>query len=199
MEPLPKRRRLSVEPGEQDDTGTPGQSTPRSLSHPVSPPRKRRSRRSAAQYEGNEEHAQTTSVASAQTGVLPPTHDEPNQTFKSPFQLTWIQDLPEAANTDAVTLRDILGDPLIAECWEFNYLHDVDFLISHFDEDIRHLVQVHIIHGFWKKEDTSRLMLQVSPLTLHPPRWSARHVTVLHAGIVFADRSHRSKLRGTRM
>ena len=198
MEPLPKRRRLSVEPGEQDHTRTPGQSTPRSLRHPISPPRKRRSRQPAAQSEGDEEHAQITSAGSAHTHVLTPTH-EINQTFKSPFQLTWIQDLPEAANTDAVTLRDILGDTLIAECWEFNYLHDVDFLISHFDEDIRHLVQVHIIHGFWKKEDTSRLMLQVSPLALHPTRWSGRHVTVSHAEIVFADRSHRSKLRNTRM
>lgn len=163
MDPPPKRRRLSVEPGEQDPTGTSGQSTPRSLSRPVSPPRKRRSRQPAAQSEGNEKQAQTTSAGVAHTDVPPPTH-EANQNFKSPFQLTWIQDLPDAANTDAVTLRDILGDPLIAECWEFNYLHDVDFLISHFDEDIRHLVQVHIIHGFWKKEDTSRLMLQVSPL-----------------------------------
>lgn len=173
MEPPPKRRRLSVEPGEQDWTGTPGQSTPRSLSHPVSPPRKRRSRQPAAESESNEEQAQITSASDKHTDVPPPTH-EVNQTFKSPFQLTWIRDLPDAANTDAVTLRDILGDPLIAECWEFNYLHDVDFLISHFDEDRRHLVQVHVVHGFWKKEDTSRLMLQVSPLFLHPTRWSWR-------------------------
>lgn len=158
MEPPHKRRRLNLEPGESDLKGTPGQPTPRSLSHPVSPPRKRRSRQPAGQNEGNEEHAQSTSANSAQTDV-PPTH-ETEQTFKSPFQLTWIRDLPAAANTDAVTLRDILGDPLIAECWEFNYLHDVDFLISHFDEDISHLVQVHVVHGFWKREDTSRLMLQ---------------------------------------
>lgn len=169
MEPPPKRRRLSVEPGEQDPTGTSGQSTPRSLSLPVSPPRKRRGRQTAAQSEGDEggkEHAQISSASSTQTDIPLSTH-QVNQTFKSPFQLTWVQDLPDAANNDAVTLRDILGDPLIAECWDFNYLHDVDFLISHFDEDTRHLVQVHVIHGFWKKEDTSRLMLQVSPLVFH--------------------------------
>ncbi|MDA4132160.1 MAG: tyrosyl-DNA phosphodiesterase 1, partial [Thaumarchaeota archaeon] len=81
--------------------------------------------------------------------------------FKSPFQLTAIRDLPAEANVDAVMLRDVLGDPLIAECWEFNYLHDIDFLMGHFDEDVRDLVRVHVVHGFWKREDESRLALQV--------------------------------------
>lgn len=199
MEPPPKRRRLSVEAGEQDRTTTPGQSTPRSLSHPVSPPRKRRSRQPAAHSEGEDQDGQTTSTSPAHTDFPSPINDNNQGTFKSPFQLTWIRDLPNTANTDAVTLRDILGDPLIAECWEFNYLHDIDFLISHFDEDTRHLVQVHIVHGFWKKEDTSRLMLQVSPLVLHTTACSRRHVIILHACTTFADRSHRSKLRGTKM
>lgn len=185
MEPLPKKRRLSVEPGESDLTGTPGSTTPRSLSHPVSPPRRRRSRTPAAQSQGSKGHAQIAAASSAQIDVPPSTH-ETNQIFKSPFQLTWIRDLPDAANADAVTLRDLLGDPLIAECWEFNYLHDVDFLISHFDEDTRHLIQVHIVHGFWKKEDTSRLMLQVSQL-------------IFIVGYDLADSSYRSKLVGTRM
>ncbi|KAL3303498.1 tyrosyl-dna phosphodiesterase [Colletotrichum asianum] len=82
------------------------------------------------------------------------------QRIKSPFQLTWIRDLPEAANRDAVALKDILGDPLIAECWEFNYLHDIHFLMSHFDEDTKSLVKVHVVHGFWKREDPNRLALQ---------------------------------------
>ncbi len=64
-------------------------------------------------------------------------------------------------NRDTVTLNDILGDPLIAECWEFNYLHDIDFLMAAFDPDVRHLVKVHVVHGFWKREDLSRAELQV--------------------------------------
>lgn len=95
-------------------------------------------------------------------------NDKKQQTFKSPFQLTWIRDLPEAANADAVTLRDLLGDPLIAECWDFNYLHDIDFLIKAFDEDVRQSVEIHVVHGFWKKEDESRLMLQVSLIWADP-------------------------------
>jgi tyrosyl-DNA phosphodiesterase-1 len=87
----------------------------------------------------------------------------PPGVFKSPFQLTKIRDLPADLNKDTVTLKDILGDPLIAECWEFNYLHDIDFLMAAFDRDIRHLVKVHVVHGFWKREDQSRLALQVGP------------------------------------
>lgn len=85
------------------------------------------------------------------------------QRVRSPFRLTWIRDLPEAANRDAITLGDILGDPMIAECWEFNFLHDIHFLMSHFDDDTRDLVKVHVVHGFWKREDPNRVALQVSP------------------------------------
>lgn len=83
------------------------------------------------------------------------------QVTKSPFQLTWIRDLPESSNKDAVSLRDILGDPMISECWEFNYLHNLDFLMDAFDSDVRDLVKVHVVHGFWKNEDPGRLNLKV--------------------------------------
>jgi tyrosyl-DNA phosphodiesterase-1 len=82
--------------------------------------------------------------------------------MKSPFQLTRITDLPPASNVHTVSLQDILGDPLISECWEFNYLHNLDFLMDAFDEDVRELVKVHVIHGFWKQEDASRRNLMVN-------------------------------------
>ncbi|KAG5927930.1 hypothetical protein E4U42_001522 [Claviceps africana] len=81
---------------------------------------------------------------------------------KSPWQLTWVRDLPEELNRDAVTLSDILGDPLISECWEFNFLHDVGFLMDAFDPDTRHLVDVHVVHGFWKRDDPQRRALSLS-------------------------------------
>ena len=108
--------------------------------------------------------------------------------MKSPFQLTWIRDLPESSNQDAVTLKDILGDPLIAECWEFNYLHNLDFLMDAFDSDIRNLVKVHVIHGFWKSEDPLRLKLKTQAskypnITLHsaymPEIFGTHHSKVL--------------------
>ncbi|KAK4157314.1 putative tyrosyl-DNA phosphodiesterase [Chaetomidium leptoderma] len=116
--------------------------TPTSLTHPVSPPLKKR--RLAA-------HPDTKPVA--QSAV-------PSRAFNSPFQLTKIRDLPSEMNKDTVTLKGILDDPLISECWEFNYLHDIDFLMAAFDDDVRHMVKVHVVHGFWKREDPNRLELQ---------------------------------------
>lgn len=86
----------------------------------------------------------------------------------SPIQLTNIRDLPESSgnNVDTVKLRDILGDPMIRECWQFNYLFDVDFLMSQFDEDIRDLVQVKVVHGSWKKDAPNRIRIDVSRQTL---------------------------------
>jgi tyrosyl-DNA phosphodiesterase-1 len=81
--------------------------------------------------------------------------------ISSPFHLTSIQDLPPSSNADTISLKDILGDPLISECWEFNYLHNVDFLMDAFDEDVKDIVKVNIIHGFWKHDDQSRLNLKV--------------------------------------
>lgn len=150
MEPPPKRRRLSHDGGADEVTG----SLPRSLSAPISPPRRRRRASPVDLSDEIEEEVMALSSAAPAGKAM--------QAFRSPFQLTWIHDLPEAANTDAVKLQDLLGDPLIAECWDFNYLHDIDFLMEAFDEDVRALVNVHVVHGFWKREDESRLRLQVS-------------------------------------
>ena len=85
----------------------------------------------------------------------------PTQFVNSPVQLTHIRDLPDGNNVDAVRLRDILGDPMIRECWQFNYLFDVDFLMSQFDEDVRDLVQVKVVHGSWRSEDSNRIRVEV--------------------------------------
>lgn len=47
----------------------------------------------------------------------------------SPIQLTHIKDMASHQNVDAVSLKDILGDPMIKECWNFNYLFDLDFVM----------------------------------------------------------------------
>lgn len=146
--PSTKRRRLSNGDGVRDSDD----SLPRSLNLPVSPPRRRDRTQPSPPSNSNGTVAAPSSTSS----------DKEVEAFDSPFQLTWIRDLPEVANKDAVTLRDLLGDPLIAECWEFNFLHDIDFLMAAFDQDVRDTVDVHVVHGFWKKEDQSRMLLQVS-------------------------------------
>ena len=106
----------------------------------------------------------TNELESLQRSISPPKRARKPVAIPSPWQLTWIQDLPEGDNKDAVTLRDLLGDPLISECWEFNFLHDIPFLMNAFDPDTRHIVDVHLVHGFWKREDGNRIELEVSLL-----------------------------------
>ncbi|KAH0366572.1 phospholipase D/nuclease, partial [Aureobasidium melanogenum] len=88
--------------------------------------------------------------------------EKTTSTQPSPFQLTRIRDLPASANVDTVTLSDILGDPMIKEQWQFNFLLDIDFIMSHLDEDVRDTVQTKIIHGFHKQNDPSRLNLEAT-------------------------------------
>ncbi|KAF2199197.1 phospholipase D/nuclease [Delitschia confertaspora ATCC 74209] len=78
----------------------------------------------------------------------------------SPVQLTWVKDLSTTQNIDAIKLKDILCDPMIKECWQFNYLFHLDFLMSALDPDTRHLVQVRVVHGSWKREDSNRIELE---------------------------------------
>jgi tyrosyl-DNA phosphodiesterase-1 len=86
----------------------------------------------------------------------------PTKFVNSPVQLTHIRDLSNGNNVDTIRLRDILGDPMIRECWQFNFLFDVDFLMSQFDEDVRGLVKVKVVHGSWRREDSNRIRIEVS-------------------------------------
>lgn len=111
--------------------------------------------------------------------------DKQQQTIMetSPFQLTKIRDLPAASNVDTITLSDILGDPLIKENWQFNFLLDIDFIMSHLDEDVRDTVQTKIIHGFHDKISAARLGLEATAMkypnvqTLHTwvPNYGTHH------------------------
>lgn len=82
----------------------------------------------------------------------------------SPIQLTHIRDISDSTgyNEGCVKLRDILGDPMIKECWQFNYLFDVDYIMGQFDRDVKDLIQLKIIHGSWKKEAPNRIAIDVS-------------------------------------
>ncbi|KAF4979872.1 hypothetical protein FZEAL_4006 [Fusarium zealandicum] len=115
--------------------------------------------RPAKRQRAEDYHAST--LESLRRPVSPPRKKRRGASpIKSPWQLTWIQDLGEDDNRDAVTLNDLLGDPLISECWEFNFLHNIPFLMNAFDPDTRHLVKVHVVHGFWKREDDNRIALE---------------------------------------
>lgn len=157
--PPAKRRRLSTNSADVvDEDAIGGHSArdldriPKSLSRAISPPKRKREA--------------ATAVATARRVLIP-----------SPFRLTTIRDLPPASNADAVSLGDLIGDPLIAECWEFDYLHDIDFLMSHLDEDTRSLTKVHVVHGFWKREDPNKIFLEVN--TSNTPYLRSPHLFTL--------------------
>ena len=68
-------------------------------------------------------------LGDALSKVVLPTSSKGGSVIPSPIQLNRISELPPSSNVDTVSLRDILGDPLISECWLFNHLFDVDFIL----------------------------------------------------------------------
>lgn len=137
VEPPTKRRKLDVNLSE-DVLAASEHSSHLSLERPISPPLSRR-RGNAA---GTPEWGFDNIPSKESTRTLPHVdaqQDQPQERdslgtqgrkyVPSPFQLTNIRDLALSQNVDAVTLKDILGDPLIKECWNFNFLFDVDFVM----------------------------------------------------------------------
>ncbi|KAF7875311.1 hypothetical protein EAF04_002483 [Stromatinia cepivora] len=172
-EPAQKRRKVDDNPN--DNTNEKG--VRRGMDRSVSPPPLRRHR---MEIPNQEEGSLGQKVESSKQKSPKNTKQK---VVKSPFQLTTIRDLPASSNVDTISLKEILGDPLISECWEFNYLHNLDFLMEQFDEDVRNLVKVNVVHGFWKREDQSRLNLMeqvlkysnVKLLTAYMPEMFGTH------------------------
>jgi tyrosyl-DNA phosphodiesterase-1 len=150
-----KRRRLN-DATEDEPYGTSVASA--SLNRPVSPPLSSRQtpgptalllQATAATWSFNDVPKQletpplsqkTLLSQIADRSVLPPSTDVQTTTDKndanatieciaSPIQLTRIRDLAPHQNVDTVQLKDILGNPLIRECWNFNFLFDIDFVM----------------------------------------------------------------------
>ncbi|QSZ35736.1 hypothetical protein DSL72_006858 [Monilinia vaccinii-corymbosi] len=165
-EPAPKRHKGDVDADASDNTHR--KSFRRGMDKSISPPPLRRPRMGGPTQGVIEKMESRDQVESPNQSEVDSRRTDvrglEQKVVKSPFQLTSIRDLPASSNVDAVSLGDILGDPLISECWEFNYLHDLDFLMEQFDEDVRNLVKVNVVHGFWKREDQSRLNLMKQAL-----------------------------------
>lgn len=103
-----------------------GYSNINTLSRSISPPARRTPRAPDV--------VETSRLSGLPASLTPPGPKESSASssiklVSSPVQLSRIQELPTSNNIDTVSLKDILGDPLIKECWAFNYLFDVDFLM----------------------------------------------------------------------
>ncbi|KAI5302093.1 hypothetical protein KEM56_001048 [Ascosphaera pollenicola] len=118
-----------------------------SFQRPVSPPSRERSQPSKEVKQVKQPLQIASSSAAAVSRSLP-----------SPFHLTHIRDMAPSSgnNVDTIQLQDILGDPLIKECWQFNYCFDVDWLMEQFDPDVRQSVVVKVVHGSWKRDSPNR-------------------------------------------
>lgn len=113
-----------------------------SLRASISPPRSRSAQTSATPTEVKKESNDEKKPTIPKGTIIP-----------SPFSLTKIRDLPDRLNVDTVTLQTIICDPMISELWEFNYMHDLDFIMSNMDPDTRDNTKINIVHGYWKRED----------------------------------------------
>ncbi|KAK0744142.1 tyrosyl-DNA phosphodiesterase-domain-containing protein [Schizothecium vesticola] len=188
-----KRAHLADDNDENGGPSDKSTSTPRTLTHPISPPSKKRrlpdqpasDDKGKAKAVPDEAHHEAPAKTQHEAPSSPPKAPEKR---RSPFQLTRIRDLPPELNKDTVTLPDLIGDPLLSECWEFNYLHSIPFLLSALDPDVRPLVKIHIIHGFWKRDDPRRLALAADAaphpnITLHtaylPVPFGTHHTKML--------------------
>ncbi|KAJ6088759.1 hypothetical protein N7486_010020 [Penicillium sp. IBT 16267x] len=155
MERPSKRTRLSTDPLKEESL-TSGISTPlASLQRSISPPARTRSGQLLASTSACPE------IPGDQDNGFPANSSNSPRLIPSPFQLTHIQDLPDKGglNEGTVKLRDILADPMIKECWQFNYCFDVDFVMSNFDQDVRGLVKVKIVHGSWERESMNKIRI----------------------------------------
>lgn len=77
----------------------------------------------------SDDHDASTHSSMESRKVPSKSKQPPARVLPSPIRLTRIQHLPSSHNVDSVGLRDLIGDPMIKECWQFNYLLDLDFIM----------------------------------------------------------------------
>ena len=145
MEPSPKRRRTNdiLCNGEKSSSTIDPQSIshhrPSALTCDISPPSKRGPNGEHDIDEGVEfvtKASNRSSEKGKQSTVISSVNSSSDSSSKStpciissPIHLTRVEELSQANNVDCPSLSDLIGDPLIKECWAFNYLFDVDFLL----------------------------------------------------------------------
>lgn len=137
--PPTKRRKLSAASPEEVAPET--QTSPhKGLDRPISPPLSKRkspglSTSLTPTWTFDNVSKETSSSQSTETtkdekeSVKEQDYKAETRVIPSPVQLTRIEKLAKHQNVDAVGLADLLGDPLIKECWNFNYLFDLNFVM----------------------------------------------------------------------
>lgn len=73
--------------------------------------------------------ASSSNSDSASKSTKEATESQSKSHIPSPGKLNFVEELPASSNVDCISLGSILGDPMIKECWLFNYLFDIDFVM----------------------------------------------------------------------
>ena len=107
ISPPPKRRRTTNGPHQQDSENSRDyRNDPQSV------------------HDSLEDHVHKKTTQSCEIPSVPM-----SRKFSSPVQLNFVEQLPGSSNVDTVSLGSILGNVMIQECWLFNYLFDLDFVM----------------------------------------------------------------------
>lgn len=73
--------------------------------------------------------ASSSNSDNASKSIKEATESRSKSHIPSPMKLNFIEELPASSNVECVSLGSILGDPMIRDCWLFNYLFDIDFVM----------------------------------------------------------------------
>ena len=97
----------------------------------ISPPPKRRRISIPDQARTDDGHGKAGFRGLGINDLLAPANKNQSDQFivQSPVQLNFVEELTPKGNIDTISLGSILGDVMIRECWMFNYLFDVDFIM----------------------------------------------------------------------
>ncbi|KAK6339754.1 hypothetical protein TWF718_009148 [Orbilia javanica] len=137
-----------------------------SLNRDISPPPLRRSKVAAVSGAKTSSNSPDATPSNRVVGLGSTSSNKPQGPtnsaliISSPFKLTHIRNLSANKNVDTITISDILESPIIREIWSFNFMHDLEWMVSHLDEDVAKDINIKIIHGNWRKEDMSRKALE---------------------------------------
>ena len=137
MQPSPKKRRTNDISSNSEPSTLPRSS--RALTRDISPPPKwgrngehfideDKETANKAPNMSNEKGKQSTIVSTANCSIVASPKSS-SRWIPSPIHLTRVEGLSLANNVDCLSLGDLIGNPLIKECWAFNYLFDVEFLL----------------------------------------------------------------------
>jgi tyrosyl-DNA phosphodiesterase 1 len=93
-----------------------------------------------------------------------PGKDSPDKNIKiirSPIRLYSVKDLPESENIDTITFAEILSpQSTLDEIWSFNFMTHLPWFRQFLGPENESRVKVHIVHGYWRREDESRKQMQ---------------------------------------